>query len=158
MSSPRAVRLLASAGKATNVVAAHNNNSRAMLLSSRSFASLPAVSDPSAKPTEVIPEARSASAPAVAAPESSAAAASAPPKKSGSGSVWQRFTAFLTGVGVSSAYFFYSLSDDLERTNASVGSSLAAFRREAVTANTEMRTRLATLEHQVAELQASARN
>ena len=110
----------------------------------RAFASPPAISDPAS-------EAAAAAAAAPTGPAASTPQPSAHAKPAAS-PVWSRLTAFLTGVGVSSGLFFYSLSDDLARSNAAVDASLAAFKRDATATNAELRTRVATLEHVVASL------
>ena len=107
----------------------------------RRFASPPSVMDPTARSVEGAPAAAVEPAPARAAPSAPAPA----------GSTWQRLTSFLTGVGVASIFFFYSLAEDLSRSNASVDASLAAFHKEAEAANVELRQRLAVLEHKVAQ-------
>lgn len=113
---------------------------------SRAFAAPPSQLEvPAEAHVKVEPVASTSSASA-----SQTVAASAPAKKSSS--VWSRFTAFLTGVGVSSVYFFYTLTDDLAKSNASVEATLNAFKRDATSSNAELRQRIATLEHQVAAL------
>lgn len=91
----------------------------------------------------------SASAPA-------AAAATSGSKPRASSSAWQRFVAFLTGVGVSSVWFYYTISSDVWNSTAVIENSLAEFRGDMATTNRELRQRIATLEHQMVALKAGA--
>lgn len=85
---------------------------------------------------------------AVAKPEAAPAAHAPAP----SSSVWQRFTAFLTGVGLSSAYFFYGVTEEVRAANAAVEDALVGFKGEAAKVNAELQARVATLEHAVQAL------
>ena len=115
----------------------------------RSFASPPAISDP----VDSAAGAAAASAASAAPPAAAAAPAAAGPKPaSSSSSAWSRLTAVLTGVGVSAVYMYYTLGDDLAKSNAAVDASLAAFKRDATATSAELRSRVATLEHRVAAL------
>lgn len=114
----------------------------------RSFSSPPAISDPADVAAGAAAAAASAAPPAAAA----APAAAGPKPASSSSSAWSRLTAFLTGVGVSAVYMFYTLGDDLAKSNAAVDASLAAFKRDATATSAELRSRVATLEHRVAAL------
>lgn len=119
----------------------------------RGFASPPAQLDAAAvaAPPAAEPAPAAAASTSSSASASGVAASGAHPAKKAS-SLWGRLTAFLTGVGVSSVYFFYTLSDDLAKSNAAVDASLAAFKRDATSSNAELRQRIATLEHEVAAL------
>ena len=125
-------------------------------LCARRFASKPATAD---EASLVANEASgsatgSASAPAKAV----ASAAPLPPPPSPyvaapqSSGAWGRLVAFATGVGVSSLWFYYTISADVWHSTAVIESSLAEFRKDNGEVNRELRERIAMLEHQVAAL------
>lgn len=98
----------------------------------------------------------SSSSSASAAPAAAAAAASSGSKPRASSSAWQRFVAFLTGVGVSSVWFYYTISSDVWHSTAVIENSLAEFRGDMATTNRELRQRIATLEHQMVAMKSGA--
>ena len=73
-----------------------------------------------------------------------------PPKPAGS--LWQRFTAFLTGVGVASCWYFYSISADVWESTDEIHRSIETFREDVTVTNQELRQRIAQLEHELAAL------
>ncbi len=132
------------------------------------FASLPAVAEqaPAAKEAAAVAAADKAaadkaagkaaeaasSASSSAAATAATAAAAGEAKAKASGSSWQRFVAFLTGMGVSSLWFYYTISSDVWHSTAVIENSLAEFRGDMASTNRELRQRIATLEHQVAAM------
>jgi hypothetical protein len=60
--------------------------------------------------------------------------------------------AFTTGIGVSSLWFYYTISADVWNSTAVIESSLADFRKDTADTNRELRQRVALLEHQVAAI------
>lgn len=94
-----------------------------------------------------------ASAPKPAAPAPAPAAVSAPKKPAAS--AWQKLTAFVTGVGVSSAVYFYTLQQDVWESTATIERSIGAMKSDIVAVNRELRERVAVLEHEVAQLKRS---
>ena len=123
----------------------------------RTFASPPAVSDASA--VTVTPAAATTTAAKGALDAAAPPAATSPPKaalhvepKPASSSVWQRLTAFVTGVGVASVWFFCSLNEEMKRSSAAIDASLSAFKDDVLAVHADERSRLALLEHEVAAL------
>lgn len=114
---------------------------RALAVSVRTFSSLPAAVEPATK--EVAAPAPPAAAPAAAAPA---------PASKAAGSVWQRFTAFLTGVGVASLWYYNTISADVLESSAHVEAGLKTLESDVAASNQELRAKLAVLEHKVAEL------
>ncbi len=76
----------------------------------------------------------------------------APPPPPAGASTWQRLTAFLTGVGVSAVFFYYTISHDLHESSEAIDRSLSAFKADAVSSNTDLRQRVARIEHELAAL------
>jgi hypothetical protein len=156
------------------LLAAPQPAAAARSLQRRAFASEPAVADPSkglvasgsAKNTAV--EAGKGSAGGEAgsssgstAAHSSAAASTATSSSGSSGgggsSLWQRFTAFLTGVGVSSVGYYYLVRADVAESGVALDRSIADFRADSAAVAAELRGRVATLEHEVAAIKGAAR-
>jgi len=115
------------------------------------------------KDVPAIPSSTVSAAPAVPKPEpaasSSAAAAAQSTKTSSSGSAggsgssaWSRLVAFTTGLGVSSLWYYYTISTDVWHSTAVIENSLAEFRKDTAATNRELRQRIAALEHQVVAL------
>ena len=119
----------------------------------RAFAGLPAVADPA---KEVVASAPRPATPAVAAAKPAAAPAAAapppppPPAAPRGSSAWQRLVAFTTGVGVASAWFYYSLDADVSESTAAIDASLAAFTADIRNHHADLSARLAVVEHQLA--------
>jgi hypothetical protein len=121
----------------------------------RTFASQPAIAESS---DAVVAASKDTKAIANGAPaESAKAQPKAEPKKesaivSSTASAWRRFVAFLTGLGVSSIYFYYTISADLAQSSATVESNVATLRTALVTKDVEYRARLAVLEQEIRTL------
>jgi hypothetical protein len=68
----------------------------------------------------------------------------------GAGSIWQRFTAFMTGVGVASAVLYVRVQADIWESSEAVQASVASTKADIAAVNRELRERIAVLEHEVA--------
>jgi hypothetical protein len=69
---------------------------------------------------------------------------------SGASFIWQRFTAFMTGVGVASALLYVRVQEDIWASSAAVQESVAATKADTAEINRSLRERIAVLEHEVA--------
>jgi hypothetical protein len=153
------------------LLAAPQPAAAARSLQRRAFASEPAVADPSkglvasgsAKNTAVEAGKGSAGGEAGSSSASTAAHSSATTSTSssssggGGSSLWQRFTAFLTGVGVSSVGYYYLVRADVAESGVALDRSIADFRADSAAVAAELRGRVATLEHEVAAIKGAAR-
>lgn len=68
----------------------------------------------------------------------------------GASFIWQRFTAFMTGVGVASALLYVRVQEDIWASSAAVQESVAATKADTAEINRSLRERIAVLEHEVA--------
>ena len=134
---------------------AHTNT-----LARRTLAGLPAVHDPASKDVGAASAAGGSAVGAPVTPASAVGAAAAPPpppppaapKVHRGSSAYQRLVAFLTGVGVSAVWFYWTVGDDIRDSTAAVDASIAAFKADTGAAHMEMQERVARLEHEIAAL------
>jgi hypothetical protein len=117
----------------------------------RFMASPPAVAEVAAPKDVNVAVPKPSSSTSSSSASSAAPAATTVVHHTGSSS-WSRFVAFLTGVGVSSIWFYYTISTDVWHSTAVIENSLVDFRKDMAATNRELRSRIATLEHQVAAL------
>jgi hypothetical protein len=128
----------------------------------RTMASEPAVSDltmkdargADGKASSALVE-KTVKVPAAApSPSSSSSASSSSSSSSGrsGGGAWGRFTAFLTGVGVSSIVFFATVQRDIWESTAAVEGAVSALAADSREVNKGLRERVAVLEHEVATI------
>ncbi len=93
----------------------------------------------------------------VSSPSSgSSSSSSAPPKDKGAPGIWQRFTAFLTGVGVASTVLYVAVQRDIWDSSAAIEASVQSMKGDNAAIARELRERVAVLEHEVATLKRSA--
>lgn len=121
----------------------------------RRWASQPAlVEEAAAGSKSIAPVAEAASAPAVAPAKTVEAAAAVKEKVKlhPSSSVWQRFVAFLTGVGVSSVWYYYTISTDVWTSTDAIEKALQEFKTDVAKSNRDLRQKVAVLEHEIAAL------
>ena len=83
---------------------------------------------------------------------SSSSSSSAPHKDKGAPGIWQRFTAFLTGVGVASTILYVAVQRDIWDSSAAIEASVASMKGDNAAIARELRERVAVLEHEVATL------
>lgn len=67
-----------------------------------------------------------------------------------SAGVWQRFTAFVTGVGVASAVLFLTVQKDIWESTEAIEKSIGGMKSDSMAVNKELRERVAVLEHEIA--------
>ena len=66
--------------------------------------------------------------------------------------VWQRFTAFITGIGVSSIVLYMTIQRDIDQSTTTLENSINNMKTDTLAANKELRERVAVLEHKLALL------
>lgn len=146
VSSARYFASLPSVSSEANIIIAESAKTPAMKAAGAAPAATPA---PAALPPPSTASSSTASSSAARVEKHVEKAAAS--EKIGS-SAWRRFVAFLTGVGVSSVFFYATISSEVESSSAAIERSVAGITASLGAKDAEYRSRIAVLEQEVRTL------